>query len=94
MNEVIFVCYPRCTTCKKAEKWLADNRIAAQVRDIKENNPTEQEIRSYRAEYENACDDLYYGYGYDFWRKSNKDYMPENIARIVWSRAFNKMANS
>jgi len=55
---------------------------------------TEQEIRSYRAEYENACDDLYYGYGYDFWRKSNKDYMPENIARIIWSRAFNKMANS
>ena len=47
MNEVIFVCYPRCTTCKKAEKWLADNRIAAQVRDIKENNPTEQEIRSW-----------------------------------------------
>ena len=47
MNEVIFVCYPRCTTCKKAEKWLADNGIAAQVRDIKENNPTEQEIRSW-----------------------------------------------
>ena len=47
MNEVIFVCYPRCTTCKKAEKWLADNGIAVQVRDIKENNPTEQEIRSW-----------------------------------------------
>jgi arsenate reductase len=47
MNEVIFVCYPRCTTCKKAEKWLVENGIAVQVRDIKENNPTEQEIRSW-----------------------------------------------
>lgn len=47
MSEVIFVCYSRCTTCKKAEKWLADNGIAVQVRDIKENNPTEQEIRSW-----------------------------------------------
>ena len=46
MSEPIFVCYPRCTTCK-AEKWLADNGIAVQVRDIKEDNPTEQEIRSW-----------------------------------------------
>ena len=45
MNKPIFVCYPRCTTCKKAEKWLADNDIAVTVRDIKENNPTEQELR-------------------------------------------------
>ena len=44
MSKAIFVCYPRCTTCKKAEKWLADNGIAVQVRDIKEDNPTEQEI--------------------------------------------------
>jgi len=45
MNKPIFVCYPRCTTCKKAEKWLAGNNIAVTVRDIKENNPTEQELR-------------------------------------------------
>lgn len=47
MSEKVFVCYPRCTTCKKAEKWLADNGIAVTVRDIKENNPTEQELRSW-----------------------------------------------
>lgn len=47
MSKAIFVCYPQCTTCKKAEKWLADNGIAVQVRDIKEDNPTEQEIRSW-----------------------------------------------
>ncbi|MBR3624668.1 MAG: arsenate reductase family protein [Selenomonadaceae bacterium] len=45
MSKPIFVCYPRCTTCKKAEKWLVDNDIAVTVRDIKENNPNEQELR-------------------------------------------------
>ena len=47
MSELIFVCHPRCTTCKKAEKWLSDHEIAVTVRDIKENNPTEQELRSW-----------------------------------------------
>lgn len=47
MSNPIFVCYPRCTTCKKAENWLADHGIAVTVRDIKENNPTEQELRSW-----------------------------------------------
>ena len=43
----IFVCYPRCTTCQKAETWLADHGIAVKVRDIKGENPTEQELRSW-----------------------------------------------
>lgn len=45
MSERVFVCYPRCTTCKKAEKWLAEKEIDVKVRDIKENNPTEKELR-------------------------------------------------
>ena len=47
MSEPIFVSYPRCTTCKKAEKWLADHGIAVTVRNIKADNPTEQELRSW-----------------------------------------------
>lgn len=45
MREITFVCYPRCTTCKKAEKWLADKDIAVKVRDIKEDNPSCAELR-------------------------------------------------
>lgn len=45
MSESIFLCYPRCSTCQKAEKWLADNDITFKVRNIKEDNPTAQEIR-------------------------------------------------
>ena len=45
---MLFVCYPRCSTCKKAQKWLDEHGQAYTVRDIKEDNPTEQELRSWR----------------------------------------------
>lgn len=45
MSKITFICYPRCTTCKKAEKWLAEKNIAVTVRDIKENNPSKEELR-------------------------------------------------
>lgn len=39
-----FICYPKCTTCQKAKKWLDDNNIEYDLRDIKENNPTFEEL--------------------------------------------------
>ena len=39
-----FICYPKCTTCQKAKKWLDDNNIAYIFRDIKEENPTLDEL--------------------------------------------------
>lgn len=42
---MIFICYPKCTTCKKAQKWLDDNKIAYTLRNIKEENPTAEELR-------------------------------------------------
>ena len=44
---MLFVCYPSCTTCKKAEKWLEDRKIEVEKRNIKEENPTEAELRSW-----------------------------------------------
>ena len=41
---MIFICYPRCSTCKKARKWLEDNKIHFEERDIKVNNPTKDEL--------------------------------------------------
>ena len=38
-------CYSKCTTCKKALKWLADNKIEHTVIDIKENHPDEKTLR-------------------------------------------------
>ena len=39
-----FICYPKCTTCQKAKKWLDDNKIEYELRDIKLDNPTSQEL--------------------------------------------------
>ena len=41
---MLYICYPQCTTCKKAQKWLDDNNISYEIRDIKENNPTFDEL--------------------------------------------------
>jgi arsenate reductase len=42
-----FICYPKCTTCQKAQKWLNDNKIEYELRDIKLNNPTLDEIAAW-----------------------------------------------
>ena len=41
---VKFICYPKCTTCQKARKWLDDNTIEYEFRDIKNENPTLAEL--------------------------------------------------
>lgn len=39
--------YPKCTTCKKALKWLDNHGITYESRDIKENNPTAEELKDW-----------------------------------------------
>jgi arsenate reductase len=39
-----FICYPRCTTCQKAQKWLDEQGIEYTLRDIKNDNPTLSEL--------------------------------------------------
>jgi arsenate reductase len=40
----LFICYPKCTTCQKAKKWLEDQKIPYTQRDIKEQKPTLDEL--------------------------------------------------
>ena len=44
---MLFVCYPRCSTCKKAQKWLEENQVDYTFRDIKEDNPTLEELKAW-----------------------------------------------
>ena len=39
-----FICYPKCTTCQKARKWLNENNIEYEFRDIKLENPSLEEL--------------------------------------------------
>ena len=41
---MLFLCYSKCTTCQKARKWLDEQGADYTLRDIKEDNPTKEEL--------------------------------------------------
>lgn len=44
---MLFIQYPKCSTCKKAKKWLDDNGFEYESRHIKEENPTFEELKKW-----------------------------------------------
>ena len=46
---ILFVEYPKCTTCQKAKKWLVDNGVEFIDRHIKEEKPTYDELKEWHA---------------------------------------------
>ena len=46
---MLFVNYPKCSTCKKARKFLEEKGVAFEDRDIKEQNPTVDELKEWIA---------------------------------------------
>jgi arsenate reductase len=44
---MLFIEYPKCTTCQKAKKFLIDNNVDFTARHIKEDNPTYDELKSW-----------------------------------------------
>lgn len=46
---MLFVCYPKCTTCQKAARWLEEHGAAVTVRDIKADRPTQEELRRWHS---------------------------------------------
>lgn len=46
---MIFLQYPPCSTCQKVRKWLDEHGISYDTRHIKEENPTQEELRDWYA---------------------------------------------
>lgn len=44
---MLYIEYPKCTTCQKAKKWLDNANVSCESRNIKENNPTLEELREW-----------------------------------------------
>lgn len=44
-----FICYPKCSTCQKAQKWLDENGVKYELRDIKLDNPNADELAKWYA---------------------------------------------
>lgn len=47
--EILFLQYPKCGTCRKAKKWLNDNKINVSERHIVEEKPTFNEIKKWHS---------------------------------------------
>ena len=48
---MLFICYPKCSTCQRAQKYLDENNVKYELRDIKLNNPTYEELKKW---YQNS----------------------------------------
>lgn len=46
---MLFLCYPKCSTCQKAKKWLEEHNINYAERNIAENNPSYEELKEWHA---------------------------------------------
>lgn len=48
-----FICYPKCGTCRKARKFLEENKVEFEERDIKDDNPKVDELKEWidRSDY-------------------------------------------
>ena len=46
---MLFLCYPKCSTCQKAKKWLEEHNINYTERNISENNPSYEELKEWHA---------------------------------------------
>lgn len=44
---MLFICYPKCTTCQKAKKWLDEHGVSYELRNIKEENPKAEELKAW-----------------------------------------------
>ena len=44
---MLFLCYPKCSTCQKAKAWLEERGIFCDLRDIKQDNPTIEELTAW-----------------------------------------------
>ncbi len=44
---MLLLCYPKCSTCKKAQAWLDEKGVAYTYRDIKEENPSYEELKTW-----------------------------------------------
>ncbi len=47
-RNMLFVCYPKCSTCIKAKKWMEEKGLEYELRDIKTDHPTAEELREWR----------------------------------------------
>lgn len=68
---MLYICYKKCTTCKKVEKLMQDKKLSYQTREIDKENPSKKELKKW---YEESGLDIK-----RFFNTSGKIYREENL---------------
>lgn len=76
-RKMLFVHYPKCTTCKRAKKWLDEHQISYEERDIKENNPSLEELKEWYQRSELPLKRFFNTSGMLYKEMKLKDKLPE-----------------
>ena len=71
-----FVCYPKCTTCQKAKKWLNENQIEYTERHIAEDNPSYDELKEWYGKSELPLKKFFNTSGLLYKENNLKDKLP------------------
>lgn len=74
---MLFICYPKCTTCQKAKHFLDEHDIAYTMRDIKTDPPTEAELRQWHPRSKLALKKFFNTSGLQYKALHLKDQLPE-----------------
>lgn len=73
---MLFIEYPKCSTCKKAKKFLDDNNIKYEERNIKDENPTEIELSKWIRKYNIEVKKLFNTSGMKYRELNLKEKLP------------------
>ena len=74
---MLFIQYPKCTTCQKAKKWLDENNIKYEDRHIKEQNPSYEELKEWHQRSELPLKKFFNTSGLLYKSMQLKDKLPE-----------------
>ena len=75
--KILFNEYPKCSTCKKAKKWLDDHEIRYDDRHIVENNPSKDELKEWLAKSNKPVRKFFNTSGLQYKALGLKDKLPE-----------------
>lgn len=74
---MLFVYYPKCSTCRKAKKWLEENNIEFEERHIIDDNPTYEELKEWYEKSGLALNRFFNTNGMKYRELKLKDKRPE-----------------
>ena len=74
---VLFVEYPKCSTCQKAKKWLLENQVEFEDRHIVEDNPSKEELKAWYEKSDLPLKRFFNTSGMKYKELKLKDKLPE-----------------